>query len=180
MKAKHQDTNSIPPWMSDRAEEFLSLYEPFPDDFGIPDFITPAQWRTEHEREYKCEDTPERRMAWRLFAISVSDCLNGNSAKRLHYIDEIKNWAIGKTPSPRWDFDYWCDLIGYNEDWVRGKLLKFLDSVEQYARLNVPPSEEIKRLLKDVVGKYKSRPTSARKNNMSARAYEQVVEAWTD
>jgi len=172
--AKSTDTNTIPPWMSDRADEYLSLYEPFPDDFGIPEFITPDQWRVDHERECSYEDTPERRMAWRLFAITVSDCFNGSAAKRLHYIDEIKNWANGKTPSPRWEFDYWCNLIGFDENWVRGKLNAFLDSAEQYAKLDTPPDENIKKLLKEVIGKYKSRPMSARKNNMSTQALEQV------
>ena len=174
------DTNTVPPWMTDRAEEYLSLYEPFPDDFGIPEFITTDQYRIGHERDCRYEDTPERRMAWRLFAITISDCLNGKPEKRLLYIDEIKNWANGKIPDVRWDFGYFCELLGYNEDYVRGKLLKFLQSAEEFATMGESPSDEIKHLLKDIVGKYKSRPVGKRRNNMSRQQMKMEGMAWTE
>ena len=175
----HADPNTIPPWMGDRAEEYLSLVEPFPDDFGIPEFITTDQWRGMHDRECSYEDTPERRMAWRLFAITVGDCFNGKPKQRLKYIEQIRNWVNDVTPNPRWEFGYWATLLGFDEDWVRGKLLAFLDTAENYATLGTAPNPEVVKLLRDVVGKYKSRPTGLRKNNAS-RQQLQVIEMWTE
>ena len=59
---KKKPTNSIPPWM--KKDDYLALHAPVPDDFGIPDIMTPEQWAKELRTPDIAPETPDEKMAW--------------------------------------------------------------------------------------------------------------------
>lgn len=168
--SRKPDTNTIPPWMAQRrAKEFLESSGDIPDDFGIPDFIAPAQWQAMHERDCAYEDTAERRIAWKFFARCISDCVSLKAsykspkafakaqAQTLRYIDETKAWVNAKSGEFVYEFSYWCDVLGFDENWARERFNKFLHKANTWVTMGSQLPENIAMTLKEIMTSYKPR-----------------------
>ena len=158
---KKAPTNSIPPWM--KKDDYLSLHAPVPDDFGIPDIMTPSQWANAMRAPDPGPQTPDEKMAWKFLYINMSDCLCGKQNSRLDKIEEISLWMIGKKRIKKevvefdffYTFDLWCEYLNVDGDYMREGMGRFLQAAKHYATTDEKP-KHLRDLL-NTVGQYRPR-----------------------
>ena len=158
---KKKPTNSIPPWM--KKDDYLALHAPVPDDFGIPDIMTPEQWAKELRTPDFAPETPDEKMAWKLLYINMSDCLCGKQKSRLEKIDEISLWMNEKKRIKKeavefdffYTFDLWAEYLNVDPDYLREGFGRFLQAAKHYATTDEKP-KHLRELL-NTVGQYRPR-----------------------
>lgn len=131
--------------------------------YGLPtiswpglEVLLPSQWHDLHE--HVSEETPERRIAWRLLALNLSDIFVGKPDRRLHNIKEVRRWVEGlKNFEFYYPFAYWCGVLGLDESWARRKMIELLAVAERYARTG-KKSARVQHLLNNAVSVYRNIP----------------------
>ncbi|MDE2233244.1 MAG: hypothetical protein KGJ90_03905 [Patescibacteria group bacterium] len=121
-----------------------------------PEVLLPSQWRDLHE--HICQETPERRIAWRLLALNLSDIFVGKPRRRLRNIKEIRKWIDGvKNFDFHYPFEHWCNALDLDESWAKRKMNELLTLAEGYAITGDKPPR-VQYLLDNVVSVYRNIP----------------------
>lgn len=91
--------------------------EPIDTFRGIPeDLLTPSQWVDRHRPSYLM---PEQRL---MFAV-LEDAIRALERGRRKYEVEARAWVAGGG-KPRISFDYVCEVLALDADWLRKGLLR--------------------------------------------------------
>lgn len=92
---------------------------------------TMAQWNR------TADDPPrsiEQLIARRLLRQNVADIVIGPPQRRLAYIEEIRAWMAPGADAIAWSWDYWCEQLDWDPDFMRRKWTPFLDKCEVKAK----------------------------------------------
>lgn len=91
-------------------------------ELEFEDTILPCQFF--QKNLIKESETADQKIAWRKFQRDICDVAYGPPKQRLSYIREIQNWMRAK--DALYPFDFWCENLQLDPDYVWKILTKFL------------------------------------------------------
>ena len=96
---------------------------------------TMAQWNRTADEKPKSVD---QIIAMRLLRQNVADVVIGPPLRRLSYIEELRSWMAPGADALHWTWEYWCEQLGWDSDYMRRKWRPFLDKCEVKAMELMP------------------------------------------